>query len=160
MCIRDRDHYESKVLDAEIAMQGEDWVSAVKTLALLVENEPTGRLCLLMERALKGYGDATEAARWARMAVTASREGDWSDLEPKGGAFNYSPADWARLVYRFGDAGQLVHPRHETFARELDVARATAALPAPQEATGDTATPNVKLPPGDMGAPLDFVPED
>ena len=154
------DHYESKVLDAEIAMQGEDWVSAVKTLALLVENEPTGRLCLLMERALKGYGDATEAARWARMAVTASREGDWSDLEPKGGAFNYSPADWARLVYRFGDAGQLVHPRHETFARELDVARATAALPAPQEATGDTATPNVKLPPGDMGAPLDFVPED
>ncbi len=153
------DHYESKVLSAELAMQKQDWVSAVKTLALLVEAAPTGRLCLLMERALKGYGDPKEAARWARMAVTASREGDWSDLEPKGGAFGYAPADWARLVYRFGDAGQLVHPRHETFARELDVARATAALPSPDEGA-DIAKPNVKLPPGEMAAPLDFVPED
>lgn len=152
------DHYESKVLGAELAMQKKDWVSAVKTLALLVEANPTGRLCLLMERALKGYGDPKEAARWSRMAVTASREGDWSDLEPKGGAFGYAQADWARLVYRFGDAGQLVHPRHETFARELDVARATAALPSPHE--DGQATPNVKLPPGDMGAPLDFVPDD
>ena len=152
------DHYESKVLSAELAMQKQDWVNAVKTLALLVESEPTGRLCLLMERALKGYGDAAEAARWGRMAVTASREGDWSDLEPKGGAFNYAPADWARLVYRFGDAGQLVHPRHESFARELDVTRAMTALPAPESEDG--AKPNVKLPPGDMGAPRDFVPEE
>ena len=153
-------HYESKVLSAELAMQKQDWVSAVKTLALLVEATPTGRLCLLMERALKGYGDPKEAARWARMAVTASREGDWSDLEPKGGAFGYAAADWARLVYRFGDAGQLVHPRHETFARELDVARASAALPSPDDEEGETVTPNVKLPPGDMAAPLDFVPAD
>jgi len=153
------DHYESKVLSAELAMQKKDWVSAVKTLALLVEANATGRLCLLMERALKGYGDPKEAARWARMAVTASREGDWSDLEPKGGAFGYAPADWARLVYRFGDAGQLVHPRHETFARELDVARASAALPSPDEDAAATK-PNVKLPPGDMGTPLDFVPEE
>ena len=153
------DHYESKVLGAEISIQNKDWVSALKTLALLANGEPTGRLCLLMERALKGYGDPQEAARWARMAVTAAREGDWSDLEPKGGAFNYAPADWARLVYRFGDAGQLVHPRHETFARELDVARATAALPSPEEGES-IAGPNVKLPPGDMGTPLDFVPED
>lgn len=153
------DHYESKVLSAELAMQAGDWVEAVKTLAILVEAAPTGRLCLLMERALKGYGDKTEAARWARMAVTASREGDWSDLEPKGGAFGYSAADWARLVYRFGDAGQLVHPRHETFAKELDVGRAMASLPAPDEAaTGPR--PNVKLPPGEMAAPLDYVPED
>lgn len=153
------DHYESKVLSAELAMQKKDWVEAVKTLALLVEANPTGRLCLLMERALKGYGDAKEAARWSRMAVTASREGDWSDLEPKGGAFGYAPADWARLVYKFGDAGQLVHPRHETFARELDVARATAALPSPDEGS-ELAKPNVKLPPGEMGAPRDFVPDD
>lgn len=152
------DHFESKVLGAELAMQAGDWVSAVKTLALLVEAGPTGRLCLLMERALKGYGDPKEAARWARMAVTAAREADWSDLEPKGGAFSYSSADWARLVYKFGDAGQLVHPRHEAFARELDVSKAMAALPAPDE--GDRAPqPEVKLPPGKMAAPLDYVPE-
>ncbi|MEO0881639.1 MAG: heme biosynthesis HemY N-terminal domain-containing protein [Pseudomonadota bacterium] len=152
------DHYESKVLGAEIAMQRGDWVGAVKTLSLLVETGSTGRLCLLMERALKGYGDADEAARWARLAVTASREADWSDLDPKGGAFNYTASDWARLVYRFGDAGQLVHPRHETFARELDVARAMTALPAPDD--GSAPKPEVKLPPGDMAQPIDFVPDE
>ena len=152
------EHYESKVLEAELAMAEGDWVAAVKTLALLVETTPTGRLCLLMERALTGYGDKTEAARWARMAVTAAREADWSDLEPKGGAFAYGAADWARLVYKFGDAGQLVHPRHEAFARELDVARALTALPAPEEDT--PAKPNVKLPPGDMQQPIDYVPEE
>ncbi|MEL7480314.1 MAG: heme biosynthesis HemY N-terminal domain-containing protein [Pseudomonadota bacterium] len=154
------DHYESKVLGAELAIQERDWVAAIKTLAMLVEAGPTGRLCLLMERALKGYGDSSEAARWARMAVTASREGDWSDLEPRGGAFNYSAGDWARLVYKFGDAAQLVHPRHEAFARELDVARAMAALPAPPEAEDADTKPHVKLPPGEMGTPLDYVPED
>ncbi len=152
------EHYESKVLEAELAMAEGDWVAAVKTLALLVETTPTGRLCLLMERALTGYGDKTEAARWARMAVTAAREADWSDLEPKGGAFAYGAGDWARLVYKFGDAGQLVHPRHEAFARELDVARALTALPAPEEDT--PAKPNVKLPPGDMQQPIDYVPEE
>jgi HemY protein len=152
------EHYESKVLEAELAMTDGDWVAAVKTLALLVEATPTGRLCLLMERALTGYGDKTEAARWARMAVTASREADWSDLEPKGGAFAYDAADWARLVYKFGDAGQLVHPRHEAFAKELDVARALTALPAPEDETG--TKPNVKLPPGEMAQPIDYVPED
>ena len=154
------DHYESKVLSAELAMQASDWVTAVKTLALLVEAGPTGRLCLLMERALKGYGDPKEAERWARMAVTASREPDWSDLDPKGGAFSYGAADWARLVYKFGDVGQLVHPRHETFARELDVARAMAALPAPDEGGEAPPKPGVKLPPGEMAQPLDYVPED
>lgn len=153
------DHYESKILGAELAMADKDWVSAVKTLALLVETTPTGRLCLLMERALTGYGDKKEAGRWARMAVTASREADWSDLEPKGGAFAYDAGDWARLVYKFGDAGQLVHPRHEAFARELDVGRALTALPGPDDA-GQSAKPNVKLPPGEMAQPIDYVPEE
>ena len=42
-----------------------------RILALLVEENPTARLCLLMERALKGYGDLGEAQRWGRMAVSA-----------------------------------------------------------------------------------------
>lgn len=156
------DHYESKVIGVDLAMQAGEWVEAVKTLAVLVEAGTTGRLCLLMERALRGYGDAQEAARWARLAVTASREADWSDLDPKGGAFAYSNADWSRLVYLFGDAGQLVHPRHETFARELDVVRAMAALPAPDDrGEGEPAPkPNVKLPPGRMAAPLDYAPDE
>ncbi len=145
-------HRESRVLEAEHAMDSGDWTNAVRRLAVLVEEGPTARLCLLMERALKGYGDANEAARWARMAASAAREGDWSDLDPKGGAFTYSQEDWSRLVYAFGDAAQLVHPRHEAFGRELEAGRAPAALAAPDAAGG--APPKTPLaPPRGCAAP-------
>lgn len=121
---------ESRILKAEIAMAGRDWMSAIRILALLVEEKPTARLCLLLEQALKGYGDAKEAERWGRMAATASREAEWSDIDPNGNAFDYSRRDWARLVYSFGDAGTLVHSRYETYGRELEAGR-HIALPAP-----------------------------
>ena len=64
------------------------------------------------------------------MAATASREAEWSDIDPNGNAFDYSRRDWARLVYSFGDAGTLVHSRYETYGRELEAGR-HIALPAP-----------------------------
>lgn len=148
-------HRESRILNAELAMQAKDWVSAVKTLALLVEENPTARLCLLMERALKGYGDESESKRWGRMAVTASREPDWSDIDPKGVAFDYSDSDWSRLVYTFGDVGELIHPRHETFGRELEVGR-VLALPSPE----DNGNLLPKTPSGPLAPPLDYAQED
>jgi len=148
------EHRESRILDAELAMDSQTWVKAVRILAELVEAGPTARLCLLMERALKGYGDRKEAARWARMAVSASREADWSDIDPKGGAFDYERPDWARLVYKFGDVGELVHPRYESFGRELEAGRAIA-LPAPSDTAENVAVP--KAPDGPVAQPLDYA---
>lgn len=147
-------HRESRILLSEIAAEQGNWSDAIRGLAVLVEEEPTARLCLLMERALKGYGDEAEAARWARIAVTAAREADWSDLDPKGGAFSYSGPDWARLVYKFGDAGQLVHPRYEGFARELDVTKPAPALPHHGRAVTAAEAP-AQL---NISAPLDYAP--
>ena len=148
-------HRESRILSAELAMDKADWTDAIKTLALLVEENPTARLCLLMERALKGYGDKKEAERWGRMAVSASREPDWSDIDPKGIAFDYSTRDWSRLVYAFGDVGDLVHPRYESFGRELEAGR-VMALPAPDD---DKVTPP-KAPDGPVVPPLDYVADE
>lgn len=150
-------HRESRILQAELDIEAGDWVKAVRGLALLVEENPTARLCLLMERALKGYGDATEAERWARLAATASREADWSDIDPRGGAFDYDRADWARLVYAFGDVGDLVHPRHERFSKELEAGK-TMALPAPEA----SAAPVVAAPPAPAAgrAPLDYASDE
>ncbi len=149
------DHRESRILKAELAMSRKDWLSAVKALALLVEENPTSRLCLLLEKALNRYGDPSEADRWGRMAITASREPEWSDIDPKGAAFDYAPRDWARLVYTFGDTGQLVHPRYESSARELAAGR-TIALPGPGtnqvKVEGAKATVTTR--------PLDYAPED
>jgi HemY protein len=149
------DHRESRILGAELAMQDRDWLNAVKALALLVEEKPTARLCLLLEKALRGYGDLTEAERWGRMAVTAAREPEWSDIDPRGGAFQYAPADWSRLVYAFGDAGKLVHPRYETSERELD-ARRPLALPSPNAQQDTPKAPRTEI----VTPPLDYVPSD
>ena len=134
------DARESRILKAEISMAERDWMNAIRVLAQLVEENPTARLCLLLEQALRGYGDEAEANRWGRMAVTASREPEWSDIDPKGTAFDYSRRDWARLVYAFGDAGNLVHPRYEAYGRELEAGR-HIALPPPQRRTTPTPTP-------------------
>lgn len=149
------DHRESRILEADLAMRNRDWLSAVKALAILVEEKPTARLCLLLEKALRGYGDLTEAERWGRMAVTAAREPAWSDIDPRGSAFQFTNSDWSRLVYAFGDAGTLVHPRYERSERELDAAR-PIALPAPGGSSGAPATPRTDV----VTPPLDYVPSD
>ena len=149
-------HRESKILLAEIGMDKADWVGAIRSLALLVEENPTARLCLLMERALKGYGDQSEATRWGRMAASASREPDWSDIDPKGNAFDFDKQGWARLVYAFGDVGNLVHPRYESFGRELEAGR-VLALPGPE---AEEVTHAPKAPDRPLSPPLDYASDD
>jgi len=149
------DHRESRILTADLSMRDRDWLKAVKTLALLVEEKPTARLCLLLEKALRGYGDVSEAERWGRMAVTAAREPEWSDIDPRGSAFQYRADDWSRLVYAFGDAGTLVHPRYERSERELDASR-PIALPAPGSAQKTPKAPRTQV----VTPPLDYVPSD
>ena len=149
-------HRESRILKSEIAMDNAEWLSAIRELALLIEEKPTARLCLLMEKALKGYGDNGEAERWARMAMTAAREPDWSDIDPRGNAFDYAARDWSRLVYAYGDTGELVHPRHEQFSRELAAGATRKALPSPK----DLAPPTVPEPRPTGEAPRDFAVPD
>ena len=148
-------HRESRILSSELAMDRADWVEAVKSLALLVEENPTGRLCLLMERALKGYGDHDEAQRWGRMAASASREADWSDIDPKGNAFDFAQRDWSRLVYAFGDVGDLVHPRYETYGRELEAGRVLAIAGPEDDKIAPPKAPSDRLTP-----PLDYAEDD
>ncbi|MEM8616498.1 MAG: heme biosynthesis HemY N-terminal domain-containing protein [Pseudomonadota bacterium] len=142
------DHRESRILQAEHALAKAAWPDAVKALAILVEEKPTARLSLMLEQALRGYGDMAEADRWARMALTAPREPEWSDLDPRGNAFAYTARDWARMVYSFGDAGNLIHPRYERAERELAV-DAVRQLPAP-----DLGPPS---PPSATSPPLDYA---
>lgn len=149
------DHRESRILKAELAMASQDWLTAVKELALLVEEKPTARLCLLLAKALDGYGDADEAGRWRAMAATAAREPEWSDLDPRGQAFAYTRADWSRLVYEFGDTGRLIHPRYEASERELEAGK---PLALPGKAGISDVTP--KAPSAASAAPpLDYAPK-
>lgn len=168
------EHRESRILVAEAAIAEGDWPSAYEALLPLVSESPSARLCTLMEAVARGRGDTEDAHRWAHQAASAPREPDWSDLDPDGGSFAYSDEEWSRLVHTFGDAAQLIHPRYESYGRELE-AMARVALPAPKESEPSTGRkskpvkPSVrKTSPDDTDSTLhpykppapDYAPED
>ncbi len=129
-----RDHRESKIVLAELAMERGDWAGAQAHLEDAYRENPSSRICILFAQVARGRGDETAARTWLGQAAAAPREPDWSDLDPEGPAFLYEDNDWARLVYVFGDGGQLVHPRMERgHADALGpvLALPTAALTAP-----------------------------
>ncbi|MCF6293580.1 MAG: tetratricopeptide repeat protein [Robiginitomaculum sp.] len=113
------DHRESKILLAETALSSEENSEAREILEALIADEdaPSSRLCGLMARLERAQKNTPLANEWLRKSLTAADEADWSDLDPDGPAFGYRAEDWARLVYSFGDAGELIHPRHERFER-------------------------------------------
>ena len=111
------DHRESRILMAEIYLSEDAPDDARAALAPVLEAEspPSSRLCLLMQRIEHAAGNDEAARDWLSRSLSAPGEADWSDLDPEGPAFGYRDEDWARLVYSYGDAGELIHPRHERF---------------------------------------------
>ncbi|NNE57015.1 MAG: tetratricopeptide repeat protein [Hellea sp.] len=108
------DHRESILLQVEENLRDEDAVTAWTTLdPLLQEGEPSARLCLLAAESETLLSNEKDAKVWAIRAGTAPSEPDWSDLDPEGDAFDYAAQDWRRLVYSFGEKGELIHPRFE-----------------------------------------------
>ncbi len=124
---RRREHRESKIILAELAIERGDWSSAQNALDDAFREFPSSRICMLLAQVARGQNDENGARTWLAQAASAPREADWSDLDPEGPAFLYDDADWARLVYVFGDAGQLIHPRLERGG--ADVGGSVLALP-------------------------------
>jgi HemY protein len=110
---RRREHRESKIIIAELAIERGDWGAAQTALEDAYREFPSSRICMLFAQVARGRADENGARTWLAQAAGAPREPDWSDLDPDGPAFLYDDSDWARLVYAFGDAGQLIHPRFE-----------------------------------------------
>ena len=150
------EHRESRILLGEASIATGDWVKAAQILTPIIEEDATGRLCTLMEAVARGRGDADEATRWARLATSAAREPDWSDIDPDGRAFDYSDADWARMVYTYGDGGILIHPRYEGYGQELETL-SRIALPAPEPQNKDADSPEIEIKTDAAGPPKDYV---
>ncbi len=113
------DHRESRIFAAEIALDEDDVMAAREAIEPVLETElpPSSRLCTLMNQIERKAGNRKQANEWLTRSLSAPSEPDWSDLDPEGPAFGYRDEDWARLVYTYGDAGELIHPRHERFER-------------------------------------------
>jgi len=111
-------HRETKILLAEDYLRRGDAVGAWAVLSpiLRATETPSSRLCLLAAQSEERLHNPTDARLWLQRAATAPREADWSDLDPSGESFDYTPQDWRRLVFSFGDTGELIHPRFDSRA--------------------------------------------
>ncbi|MAK60057.1 MAG: heme biosynthesis protein HemY [Ponticaulis sp.] len=134
-------HRETALLKADMAITDGDWDGAEKALGPLLQGgNPTSRVCRLMEMVCRARHEDAEARTWSERAASAPREPEWSDIDTDGSAFTYSKEDWSRMVYAFGDSGQLIHPRHETYRAELDVVR-NRAIGYSEPAKAETSSP-------------------
>lgn len=139
---RRRDHRESKIVLAELAMERGDWGAAQAALEDAYRENPSSRIAILFAQVARGRGDESAVRTWLAQAAAAPRELDWSDLDPEGAAFMYDDSDWARLVYVFGDSGQLIHPRLERGGADAAgtvLTMPTAALTPPRDAVAPAA---------------------
>jgi HemY protein len=142
----------------EQALTANDAAGAREAAKALAGEPDTARLAGLMARVASAAGDRDEARAWIARGAAAPQEPDWSDLDPEGHAFAYTPADWARLVATYAETGELIHPRHERHERtisdlpELPAAYADSAAYVSAAETGDPF-PQV-LDDGDFGEAL------
>ncbi|MGB0907330.1 MAG: heme biosynthesis protein HemY [Maricaulaceae bacterium] len=116
------DHTESALLLAGEALDNGNGVEALSALNNLVSvDAPSARLCQMAYRAETALGNKVDARHWLERAASAPSEADWTDLDPEGDAFDYTDQDWRRMVYSFGETGELIHPRFETGAASRSV---------------------------------------
>lgn len=120
---RNPTHRESRILEVERAvLNGVKADIAKATSALeadLAEDKVTRRLCGLMAKASLALQDMDGARGWVAKASLTKPEPDWSDLDPEGKAFAYTPADWTALVLSYAETGALAHPRFERADKSL-----------------------------------------
>ncbi len=73
-----RDHVESRLLEAEEAVLSKDFAEARRLLAPLAGDEARARVCALMAEIEEGEnGDATLAHAWLVRAARAPRDAEW-----------------------------------------------------------------------------------
>ncbi|WP_421789631.1 heme biosynthesis protein HemY [Hyphobacterium sp.] len=149
------DHRESKLLLAETALDESQAGAARSALEpLLNMGTPSARLCALAARLARQEDNDAEARRWMTRASHAPGEADWSDIDGDGRAFAYSPEDWKRMVYVYGDEGRLTHPRYERFELAAGAVPENALLEAPKPARKAGESPDfydAPRPPDDPG---------
>ena len=136
-------HREAKMLLIQDRLRSGQPVEALAMLErLLSSEEPTARLCLLRAEAESALGNDMDARIWTERAAIAPHELDWSDLDPSGPGFDYTAQDWRRLVFSYGDTGELEHPRAERMAgvrRPIPERKPVAQAEAPAPASAQTA---------------------
>lgn len=90
-----REHFESRVLEAEEAVLTKRWNEARRLLAPLAQEAPSARVCALMAEIEEGEnGDATAAHGWLARAARAARDAEW-----RCGACGATQTGWSAVCH-------------------------------------------------------------
>jgi HemY protein len=127
------EHRESRLILIQTALEEGDAPEARKLLDPMLDGgAPSSRLCALAARLARLDGKDELARRWMTRASHAGADADWSDIDPDGRLFAYTPDDWKHMVYVYGDENRLTHPRYDRFERVAGAVPETALLDAPK----------------------------
>ena len=107
------DHRETRILAVEQGLISGRYADARAASEGLKDEPLTARLAGLWARLSNAGGNVDGARAWMARGASAPQEPEWSDINPQGKAFSYTPADWARLVSTYAETGELIHPRFE-----------------------------------------------
>ncbi len=141
-----REHFESRVLEAEEAVLAKNWTEARRLLAPLTHDAPSARVCALMAEIEEGEnGDASAAHAWLARAARAARDAEW-----RCGHCGAAQPEWSAVCP--------VCAAFDTLTWSAAVPRTTAAAPLPPKKPVPVKVPQapagvitVPRPPDDPG---------
>jgi HemY protein len=126
-----RDHFESRVLEAEQAVNLEEWGEARRILAPLARGGASARVCALMAEIEQGENrDATAAHAWLSRAVRAPRDADWRCAH-----CGWSAAQWHAVCGECGAFDSLAWPSPRVESLEM-----LAGAPRDERLASDAAS--------------------
>jgi HemY protein len=145
-----REHFESRVLEAEEAVLTKRWNEARRLLAPLTHDAASARVCALMAEIEEGEnGDATAAHGWLARAARAARDAEW-----RCGRCGASQTDWSAVCHACAGFDTLSWSAVGARAEIVAVAAVPARKPAPAVVKipdERTAIMSLPRPPDDPG---------
>lgn len=155
---RQPDHPESKLLLAEVQLEGGDAAAAQATVEPLLTGRPNRRTLELMARITEARFGAEAASRWRQRAGAAPTE-----LIPGAdGIFHYTTEGWRRLVREFSENARLAPPPLEIETPEIpaDEIRALLAPPPAPEPQPEPEPETTDVAVNETSAPEDASEDD
>ena len=143
-----RDHFESRIVEAEQAINLAHWAEARRVLAPLAQAFATTRVCALMAEIEQGERhDAAAAHSWLSRAVRAPRDADW-----RCGNCGWNTPEWHAVCANCG--------AFDTLAWSAPAADTLEMMPgaAHDERLGmDSTPPSFLQAPGEIGENADGI---
>ncbi|MEI9885710.1 MAG: heme biosynthesis HemY N-terminal domain-containing protein [Rhizomicrobium sp.] len=141
-----REHFESRVLEAEEAVLTKNWPEARRLLAPLAHDHASARVCALMAEIEEGEnGDATAAHGWLARAARAARDAEWRCRQ-----CGAAQSEWSAVCPTCSQFDTLAWSAVGEPVARADVAPTKKPVPVrgPEERAGIVALPR---PPDDPG---------